>query len=351
LHQKWKLGIYKQTDRMKKTQATIKDIASKLKISPSTVSRALHNHPDISLEMKKKVKTVAKQLDYHPDSIAQSLRQRRTNLIGVIVPEIKHNFFSAAISGIEEIAYKAGYTIIVSQSNESYEREILNIRALISNKIAGLLISISQTTINSDQFKLLERQKIPFVFFDRICEDIDASKVVVDDFGGAYKAVEHLIASGRKNIAHLAGPKHLSISKCRLNGYLEALKNNKISFNEKFIVYGGLNEEDGNIGFQKLFKLKTKPDAIFAVNDPVAIGAFEIIKKQGLKIPQDVALVGFSNNPVSSLIEPSLTTIGQPAYQVGKRAAELLIEQINNPNNYISRKEILSTKLIIRNST
>lgn len=336
---------------MKKTQITIKDIALKLKISPSTVSRALRNHPDISLEMKKKVKTIAKQLDYHPDSIAQSLKQRRTNLIGVIVPEIKHNFFAAAISGIEEIAYKAGYTIIVSQSNESYEREILNIRALISNKIAGLLISISQTTLKNDQFGLLERQKIPFVFFDRICEDIDASKVVVDDFGGAYKAVEYLIASGYKNIAHLAGPKHLSISKCRLNGYLEALKINKISFNEKFIVYGGLNEEDGNTGFQKLFKLKIKPDAIFAVNDPVAIGAFELIKKLGLKIPQDVALVGFSNNPVSSLIEPSLTTVGQPAYQVGKRAAELLIEQINNPDNYISRKEILSTKLIIRNST
>jgi len=160
-------------------------------------------------------------MDYHPDSIAQSLKQRRTNLIGVIVPEIKHNFFSAAISGIEEIAYRDGYAIIVSQSNESYSRERVNVRALISNRVAGLLISISQTTEQSDHFKLLERQEIPFVFFDRVCEDIEASKVVVvDDFDGAFRAVEYLINSGYKRIAHITCPKHLIVSKLDTSYFL-----------------------------------------------------------------------------------------------------------------------------------
>ncbi|MCK4446402.1 MAG: LacI family DNA-binding transcriptional regulator [Candidatus Marinimicrobia bacterium] len=336
---------------MKKSQVTIKDIAKELNISPSTVSRALRDHPDISTQTKKRVNSLAEELDYQPDSIAQSLKKRRTNLIGVIVPEIKHNFFSAAISGIEEVAYRAGYAIIVSQSNESYDRECVNVRALISNRVAGLLISISQTTEISDHFKLLERQGIPFVFFDRVCEDIEASKVVVDDFHGAFKAVEHLINSGYKRIAHIAGPKHLSISQCRLNGYLSALNKYKIQYNENYVVHGGLNEEDGIKGFQKLLKLDKLPDALFAVNDPVAIGAFEKIKEHGLKIPGDIALVGFSNNPITALIEPPLTTVSQPAYEVGKRAAKLLMEQIKSGENFIPRKEVLKTELIIRDST
>lgn len=336
---------------MRKSQVTIKDIAKKLNISPSTVSRALRDHPDISAKTKEMVNSLAEELDYQPDSIAQSLKKRKTNLIGVIVPEIKHYFFSTAISGIEEVAYRAGYAIIVSQSNESYDRECVNVRALISNRVAGLLISIAQTTENSDHFKLLERQGIPFVFFDRVCEDIEASKVVVDDFNGAFNAVEHLINSGYKRIAHLAGPKHLSISQQRLDGYLSALKKHKIPYDKNLVVYGGLNEEDGIIGFQKLLQLDHLPDALFAVNDPVAIGAFEKIKEHGLEIPEDMALVGFSNNPISSLIEPSLTTVEQPAYEIGKRAAELLIEQIKFGESFIMRKDMLKTKLIVRDST
>jgi len=336
---------------IKARPVTIKDIAKQLNISPSTVSRALRDHPDISPETKKAVNNLAKELDYHPNSIAQSLQKRRTNLIGVIVPEIKHDFFSAAISGIEEIAYRAGYAIIVSQSNENYEREVVNVRALLSNRVAGLLISISQSTANSDHFKLLERQKTPFVFFDRVCEDVNTSKVVVDDFDGAYTATEHLIKKGYQRIAHLAGPKHISISKKRLEGYKSALNENNMLFDERLVVYGGFNEEEGRLGFQRLFQLEQMPDAIFAVNDPVAIGAFEKIKEHGFKIPEDIALVGFSNNPVTRLIEPSLTTISQPAYEVGKRAAKLLIEQIKSGENFIPRKEVLKTELIIRNST
>lgn len=337
---------------MLKTQFTIKDIAKALNISPSTVSRALRDHPDISSKTKKRVNSMANELDYHPDSIAQSLKQRKTNLIGVIVPEIRNRFFSAAISGIEEVAYKAGYAIIVSQSNESFERECINIRALISNRIAGLLISISLLTKQDDQFRLLERQNIPFVFFDRVLENYEASKVVVDDYNGAFKAVEYLINSGYHRIAHLAGPEHLSVSQYRLNGYKAALKKHQIEFDEKLVITGGLDEEDGYSGLIKLLEInQVPPDVVFAANDPVAIGAFQRIKELGLKIPQDIALLGFCNNPISQLVEPTITTVNQPAHLVGKRAAELLLEQINSPEDFIPRKEVLKTELIIRNST
>lgn len=334
-----------------KNQVTIKDIAETLNISASTVSRALRDHPDISDATKARVNSLAKELDYHPNSIAQSLKQRKTNLIGVIVPEIKNNFFSAAISGIEEIAYGTGYAIIVSQSNESYERECVNIKALISNRIAGLLISISLSTTRDEQFKLLERQNIPFVFFDRVLEDYEASKVVVDDFNGAFKAVEYLIKSGYHRIAHLAGPKHLSVSQYRLNGYLAALRKHNIVHDENLVVTGGLDEEDGYKGFSKLLELNQLPDAVFAANDPVAIGAFQKIREQGLKIPKDIALLGFCNNPICQLVEPKISTVNQPAYQVGKRAAELLLEKINSPDDFIPRKEVLKTELIVRDST
>ena len=337
---------------MFKTQSTIKDIAKALNISPSTVSRALRDHPDISSKTKKRVNSMANELDYHPDSIAQSLKQRRTNLIGVIVPEIRNRFFSAAISGIEDVAYRAGYAIIVSQSNESYERECINISALISNRIAGLLISISLLTKQDDQFRLLERQNIPFVFFDRVLENYEASKVVVDDYNGAFKAVEYLIDSGYRRIAHLAGPEHLSVSQYRLNGYKAALKKHQIEFDEKLVITGGLDEEDGYNGLIKLLEInEVPPDVVFAANDPVAIGAFQRIKELGLKIPQDIALLGFCNNPISQLVEPTITTVNQPAHQVGRRAAELLLEQINSPEDFIPRKEVLKTELIIRNST
>ncbi len=339
---------------MKSNNPTIKDIAKKLKISPSTVSRALRDHPDISKETKSKVKTLAQKIDYQPNSIAQSLKARKTHTVGVIVPEIRHDFFSTVISGIEDVAYDRGYTILVSQSHENEEKERLNIKAMISNRVDGLMISISQNTKNKEPFQSLKRQKIPFVFFDRAFKDDDfkASMVVVDDFEGAQTAVEHLIEKGYRRIAHLAGPKFIPISRERLKGYKSALKKHNIRYDKQLVIQGGFNEEDGIIGFQKLLQLKKMPDAIFAVNDPVAIGAFMQIKQNGLKIPDDIALVGFSDNPVMSLIEPAVTTVKQPMYEIGQVAAKLLLEQIeNDQGTFKPREEILKTELIIREST
>jgi len=331
---------------------TIKDIAKELKLSPSTVSRALRDHPDISRPTKNRVISLAQKLDYHPDTIAQSLQTKKTKSIGVIVPEIKQPFFASVINGIEEVAYAAGYTIIVCQSNETFEREVLYTRTLLSHRVAGLLVSLSQTTKNLDHFKILQQRGVSIVFFDRVSDAMEASKVVVDDYNGAFAVVEHLVEAGYKRIAHLAGPKNLSISQYRLKGYRDALKQHNLPYDEELIVYGGLDDTDGVVGFQKLLNLKTMPDAVFAVNDPVATGAFVSIKELGLKIPDDIGLAGFSNTNVSSLLDPPLTTVEQPSFEIGKTAAHLLIEQIMNADkNFVPKSIVLKTHLIVRGST
>ena len=336
----------------KMAPATIKDLAKALNLSPSTVSRALRDHPDISPLTKKRVLFLADQLDYHPDSIAQSLQTKKTKTIGVIVPEIKQPFFASVINGIEEYAYAAGYTIIVCQSNESYDREVVYTRSLVSHRVAGLLVSLSRTTEKFDHFKVLQRRDVPVVFFDRVSEEIAASKVVVDDYRGAYDVVEHLVKTGYHRIAHLAGPENLSISKFRLKGYKDALKHYNMPLNGELIVSGGLDDTDGVVGFQKLLNLQTLPDAIFAVNDPVATGAFVTIKEHGLKIPVDIALAGFSNTHMTSLLDPPLTTVEQPSYEIGITAAQLLMEQINSRDDkFVPQLKVLKTHLLVRGST
>jgi DNA-binding LacI/PurR family transcriptional regulator len=332
--------------------ATIKDIARQLNLSPSTVSRALRDHPDISRPTKSRVISLAQKLDYQPDTIAQSLQTKRTKTIGVIVPEIKQPFFASVINGIEEVAYAAGYTIMVCQSNENFEREALYTRTLLSHRVAGLLVSLSQTTMNLDHFKVLQNRGVSIVFFDRVSDEMEASKVVVDDYNGAFSVVKHLVEVGYKRIAHLAGPKNLSISKNRLEGYKDALKLRNLPDDDELIVYGGLDDTDGIVGFQKLLNLKTMPDAIFAVNDPVATGAFVSIKETGLKIPDDIALAGFSNTNVSALLDPPLTTVEQPSFEIGNIAAQLLIEQImNDDKTFVPQSIVLKTHLIVRGST
>lgn len=262
----------------------------------------------------------------------------RTNTIGVIVPEIKHDFFPTALDGIEDVTYKAGYTIIVCKSNESYGREVLNTRALASNRIAGLIVSISQDTQNVEHFKNLINQNIPIVFFDRACNEIESSKVLVDDYEGAVSAVNHLIEKGYKRIAHIAGPKHLSISQSRLNGYISTLNANGLPIIESYIIPGGLHRIDGRSAVKKLKSLPEMPDAIFAVNGPVQLGAYTQIKEYGFRIPQDIALIGFSDDPMSSLVDPPLSTVGQPAYEMGVAAANLLLEEINHKEDFLNQK-------------
>ncbi len=337
---------------MKSGQITIKDIARTLNISPSTVSRALKDHPDISKDTKKAVNELAAKLDYQPNSIALSLRKSKTNTIGVIIPEMVHHFFSSVISGIEDVAYDEGYNVMICQSNESYTREVSNTAALLSSRVDGMLISVSRETAQFDHLENLYRKNMPLVFFDRAYEGIDVSKVVVDDYDGAYRATEHLIKQGCRNIYHLAGPESLSISKLRKDGYIHALEAYNQPVHENHIVPCGLLRNDGYETIKKMIAEGTIPDAIFAVSDPVAIGAILAYREAGIPVPEKVAIVGFSDEPITSVIQPPLTTMAQPGYEMGRQAAQLLLKRMKGGDMDIpSETVVLKTDLKIREST
>lgn len=331
---------------------TINDLAKLLKLSPSTVSRALRNHPDISQKTKDKVLAMAEEKNYQPNLIAQSLQNRRSNNIGVIVPEIRNTFFSTVISGIEEIAYEAGYTIMVCQSGDTYEREILNTRALAANRVAGMLVSISQETTDFSHLLTVMEQGIALVLFDRVAEHVPVSKVIVDDFNGAYKAVCHLIDQGYRRIAHIGGSPQLYVSRKRREGYEAALRDNDLEIRPEFIIGGGYHEEDGRIGVQKLLALPEAPDAIFTINDPVALGVFLYLREKGISIPGTIGLVGFSNNPNTALVQPRLTTVNQPAFEIGRTAARQLLKNLERgPEQQSTDTITLKTELVVRESS
>ena len=332
-------------------QVTVKDIANQLKLHYTTVSKALSNHPDISIATKHRVLSAAKKLDYHPNSIAKNLKKQGTFTLGVIVPSIKNDFFSAVISGIEEVAYGRGFNTVVCQSNENSDREAVHVGTLISNRVAGVLVSVAQTTKSGVHFNALGKQGIPLVFFDRVCDDVEADKVVVDDYDGAVQAVRHLIKSGYKRIAHLAGPTNTSIGRDRCRGYMDELERNGIPIDHDMITYGGLQEEDGAAAMRNILSNGKKPDAIFAANDPVALGAYEEIKRNGLRIPQDMALIGFGNIKLSSYLDPPLTTVSQFPYELGRTAASVLLRRIENSEHEMSPAvEVIKTELILRKS-
>ena len=336
---------------MKTGQNTIRDIALQLNISISTVSRALRGLPEVNPETRKAVLQMAKKLNYEPNHIAQSLRTNKTNTLGVIVPDLASHFFSANISGMQEVASRNGYNIMICLSNESLQTEISNIHTLVSSRVDGLLISLSRETNTYEHLQTLYDRNMPLVFFDRVYEELNTSKITVDDHDGAFKATEHLILQGCRSIAHLSGPQELSISKSRLQGYLDAHQAHNIKVKEELIVHTNLVNEDVIEKTKSLLNLPEPPDAFFAINDPVAIQAMLVMEERGVKIPDEVAVVGFTNEPASALIKPSLTTVAQPAYQIGQIAASHILKQINNPDTFSPQTIELKTELIIRNSS
>jgi LacI family transcriptional regulator len=339
---------------MKKANITIKDIAKELGVSPSTVSRALKDHPDISQETKKQINDLAKNLNYQPNTVALSLRQSKTHTIGIIIPEIAHFFFSAVISGIEDIAHNAGYHVIITQSNESFEREVMNTKALFNSRVDGILMSVSRETENYDHLQSLLDYDIPLVFFDRIIDSLNACKVIVNDEQGAYEATTHLIEQGCYRIAHLAGPQNLGISKNRLNGYKAALADNRYMIDDNLIKVCGFGTfEEAESITNEILEYRFPPDAIFANNDVAAYGAMMAIRKKKLRIPEDIAIVGFSNWRFSSLIQPALSSVTQPGFKMGQEATRLLMKQINKGDDEESITETISlkTNLVVRESS
>jgi DNA-binding LacI/PurR family transcriptional regulator len=335
---------------MSNDSVTIKDIAKLLGISKSTVSRALSEHSDVNIETRKKILEIAQKLNYQPNTIALNLKQQRTNTIGVIIPETMNRFFSKATAGIQRIANLAGYNVIICQSDESLLAEKNNLRSLVAARVDGILISVSEETDSADHFDLLLQKKIPVVFFDRIAQGLDTSNVSTDNYEIALEGTEHLIEQGCKRIAWVSGPQHLYNSKNRLQGYIYALKKHGIPVQEEYIIKshfkGGNVEEYTNY----LLNLPNPPDGIFAINDYAAIEMVHIIKKRGLQVPKDIAILGFNNERIGRFVEPSLSTIDLSAYDMGAAAAEILIDQIKHTEHPVAKK-LIKSSLIVRESS
>jgi DNA-binding LacI/PurR family transcriptional regulator len=338
---------------MKKTRVTITDIARQLSVAPSTVSRALHDHPAIKRETKETVKALAIKLDYQPNLLALNLLQKKSNTLGVIVPEITSHFFSAIVTGIQNVVATSDYNIMICLSNESYTEEMTIVNNLLKIQVDGVLVSPSSETKSFGHFKRLQKSGIPVVVFDRDCPGLEADKVLVDDYSGAFQAVEYLVQSGCQKIAHLGGPINLSTTKHRLLGYLDALKENNIPIKKEYIVHvQGFSHKDGLKPAKKLLKLKNPPDAIFAMNDNIAISAMHIAKKLDFKIPEDISIVGFDDRPNSSYFTPSLSTVWQPVYSIGMLSARILLHHLKEEDTKIEfRKEVFKPELIIRASS
>lgn len=336
---------------MKSHQVTIKDIARELGISPSTVSRALKDHPDISPSTKSQVRELVEKLKYRPNAVALSLRSRKSYTIAIIVPQIVHHFFSSVISGIEEVAQAAGYNVMIFQSNESYDREVAITQSLVSNQADGLLVSISKTSRQFAHFRELMNEGLPLVFFDRACEELDADRVIVDDFTGAFNAVEYLIQTGCRRIAHFSAPQHLQIGYQRKRGYISALEKHGIEPDESLMVKCDTHELALEIT-PGIMRLSQPPDAIFAVNDMTATGVLRVLKQMRFRIPEDVSVIGFTDGLVATVTDPPLTTVSQHGFDMGKKAAEMLLKRIDAlEEDYPAITEVIPTELVVRETT
>lgn len=336
---------------MKKGSVTIKDIAQELNISVSTVSRALADNPLVKPATRQAVKELAKKYNYRPNFTALSLRSNKTKTIGIIIPQLVHEFFSMVIRGIEDFAYSNGYNVIISSTHESYEREVIDTKALINGRVDGLLACVSKNTSNYDHFKEFADRNLPLVFFDCICDEIDSPKVVLDDFEAGYQATKHLAEKGCHNIAYVGGPINLQINQDRYGGYKKALQEANLPVNDAWARHCDTGDyDDGAESIRDLIDQQAI-DGLFAGTDMLAIGAIKTMKKAGLNIPKDVAVVGFSNWSIGTIYEPSLTTMSQPGYEMGQKAAELLIRQIDNPEQKLTDTFTLHSELIVREST
>ena len=332
-----------------KKNISIYDIAKALNVSASTVSRALQDHPRISLEVRKKVQRKALELNYKPNRMAVNLKLGRSNTIGVVVPNINRNFFSSAIDGIEEEAYKAGYDVLICQSQELYEKEKKVINSLAQGKVDGVIASIASGTHEYAHFNNLENYGIPLVLFDRASDQVDsAGTVTVDDYRGACMVVEHLVKQGRRKIFHFAGFQHVAIWYNRCRWYRDAMQSNGIKIEEDWISYGDITQENGELLAQRILEMSDRPDAVFCTSDFVALGLMQELAKHGVKIPQDIAVCGFANEPIDALMTPSLTSVDQFSKRIGQQAARMLLDQLNGeaPANII-----IEPDLVIRDST
>jgi LacI family transcriptional regulator len=328
---------------------TIKDIAKALGLSTSTVSRALRGGYEISEETRKAVLEYARKINYRPNPIALSLKEKRSRSIGIVVSEIANNFFSQAINGIESVAYSKDYHVIITQSNESFEREKSNVQHLASRSVDGLLISLSSESSDVSYLKELHDKGLPIVFFDRVSDEIETHKVIADNFQGAFDATEYLIERGNTRVAHLTNAAHLSTTRERLDGYKAALQKHQLPFREEYVKvceHGGMQLEEVEAAVAALLDHPEKPDAIFIAQDKLTTGCLLAVKRLNALRDTRLDISGFTNSNVVDLFTPAITAIKQPAFEIGKRATELLIQLLESKRPVTEfEREVFSTEL------
>ncbi|MDB5010149.1 MAG: LacI family DNA-binding transcriptional regulator [Mucilaginibacter sp.] len=332
-------------------EVTIYDIAKKLNISAATVSRGLQDRAGTNKDTKKRILDAAAEMGYHSNSFASKLRNKRSNIIGVIVPRLNSVFMSQVIAGIEKEVSNANFTLIISQSLENMKKEAGSAAAMYSNRVDGLLVSLAYDTKSIEHFENFIKRGTPVVFFDRVYEDKKHAAIYIDNYKAAYEVTTHLIEQGCKRIVHLTGNQMQNVYADRFKGYKQALTDHQIPFNEDMVIISGLSSADGAIAAEQILKMKPLPDGVFAANDQCVISCMQVLKKEGLKIPEDIAVAGFNNDPVSCIIEPNLTTINYKGYEMGQVAAKLLMELMYKKGAHSAENVVLNYELIIRESS
>jgi LacI family transcriptional regulator len=336
----------------KPKEVTIYDLARKLNVSIATVSRALKDDPVVSKKTKKKIFDLAEEMGYRYNHFARNLREQRTYTIGVIVPRLNSYFMSTVIAGIESVANNEGYTLIISQSSESASKEVDSAKTMFNNRVDGLLVSLAYETDDLTHLDQFVKKNVPLIFFDRVAEHPEFTSVLIDNRKGAYESTSHLIAQGCKRIVHITATPKRNVYVDRLAGYKQALADHQLPFDEKYILINNLSQEAGVQAAAAILQMNPLPDGVFAANDNCAVGCMVALKKAGIRIPQDIAFVGFNNDPVSTVVEPNLTTINYPGYKMGEMAAASLINHLNGVNSIDATNTILlRSELIIRASS
>lgn len=337
-----------------KPKPTIADIAKVLEVTPSTVSRALNNHPRISDATRSKVLQVARELNYQPNSLAAALRNGHSRVIGVVVPTINRAFFSNVIFGIEQVAKAANYSVIISQSNDSEQQEAEALQTLAQAQVAGVLVSLARNTRQIDHLQRLLDDGVPLLLFDRVIDALPVNTILLDDRAGAYHAVKHLIEQGCRRIAHFTGPNHLNIYRERVRGYRDALEDHGLAYDPALIRVNDMQQTGGRQSIQELWQAGLIPDAVFSSSDLAALGAMQWLKEQGIAIPKEVAIVGFANEPLTDLVTPGLSSVEQYSQQMGELAAQVFLEQLHAPGKFLGRppyRRVIAPHLIVRASS
>lgn len=335
-----------------KKDITIYDIAQKVALSSATVSRALQDHPAINKNTRKKIQEAAKELGYRHNTFASSLRKQKTHTIGVLLHELNSNFITSVLSGIEKITTEAGYDIIIAHSGESYEKEVANANNLFHKRVDGIIASLSFTSKNLDHFQQFFEKNIPVIFFDRVDENSEKTHVIIDNYKCGYVATQHLLEQGCKKIVLLTANLKRNVYAQRHRGYTDALYDANIDYNKELVLVKDLSEKSAIEAAHEILKMKPLPDGIFVTNDFKAAVCMQELKRHGIKVPEDIAIVGFNNDAISKIIDPQLTTINYPGQDMGEVSARNLINHLKGESNLsTTNRIIIKSELIVRESS